>query len=113
MWTCGNVGSALGANSNALKSIGSLGSLLTGTTTPAAPAAGLSVPVRIEGPLANPSIKPEIKAMFANPEQAGAIDQQLTDVVIRQCTGDAVIAPQLRGLMRGRVIDNQTHAERG
>ncbi|HEY1451034.1 MAG TPA: DUF3352 domain-containing protein [Solirubrobacteraceae bacterium] len=43
----GNVGSALGANANALQGIGSLGSLLTGTSS--APAAGLSVPGLLEG----------------------------------------------------------------
>ena len=32
--------------------------------------AGLSIPVRIEGPFAHPTFKPEIKGMFASPEQA-------------------------------------------
>jgi len=49
--------------------------------------AGLSVPVRIEGPLANPSIKPEIKTMFANPEQAGKTVNQIGEALQKKFKG--------------------------
>jgi AsmA protein len=52
--------------------------------------AGLSVPVRIEGPLANPSIRPEVKAMFANPEQAGKTVNQIGEALQKKFKGKPV-----------------------
>ena len=43
--------------------------------------AGLSVPVRIEGPLDSPKIKPELKGMFSSPEQANKTVKQIGDVI--------------------------------
>ena len=52
--------------------------------------AGLSIPVRIEGPLQNPSIRPEVKGMFANPEQAGETVRQLGDAIQKKFKGKPV-----------------------
>ncbi len=52
--------------------------------------AGLSVPVRIEGPLAKPSIRPEVKAMFANPEQAGKTVNQIGEALQKKFKGKPV-----------------------
>ena len=46
--------------------------------------AGLSVPIRIEGPLEAPKIKPEIKGMFASPEQA---NKQIGEVIKKKFKG--------------------------
>jgi AsmA protein len=62
--------------------------------------AGLSVPVRIEGPLANPSIKPGIKAMFANPEQAGKTVNQIGEALQKKFKGKPV------GEAIGRLLGN-------
>ncbi len=52
--------------------------------------AGLSIPVRIEGPLASPSIKPELKGMFASPEQANKTAKQLGEVIRKKFKGKPV-----------------------
>ena len=52
--------------------------------------AGLSVPVRIEGPLDHPTIKPEIKGMFANPEQASKTVKQIGDALQKKFKGKPV-----------------------
>jgi AsmA protein len=52
--------------------------------------AGLNVPVRIEGPLAKPSIRPEVKAMFANPEQAGKTVNQIGEALQKKFKGKPV-----------------------
>jgi AsmA protein len=52
--------------------------------------AGLSVPVRVEGPFAHPTFKPEIKGMFANPEQASKTVKQLGDVIQKKFKGKPV-----------------------
>ena len=52
--------------------------------------AGLSVPVRIEGPLDRPTIKPEIKSMFANPEKAGKTINQIGDALQKKFKGKPV-----------------------
>jgi AsmA protein len=52
--------------------------------------AGLSVPVRIEGPLGKPSIRPEVKAMFANPEQAGKTVNQIGEALQKKFKGKPV-----------------------
>jgi AsmA protein len=52
--------------------------------------AGLSVPVRIEGPLDRPTIRPEIKGMFANPEKAGKTINQIGDALQKKFKGKPV-----------------------
>jgi AsmA protein len=52
--------------------------------------AGLSVPVRIEGPLDGPKIRPEIKGMFANPEQASKTVKQIGDAIQKKFKGKPV-----------------------
>ena len=52
--------------------------------------AGLSVPVRIEGPLDRPTIRPEIKSMFANPEKAGKTINQIGDALQKKFKGKPV-----------------------
>ena len=52
--------------------------------------AGLSVPVRIEGPLDRPTIRPEIKGMFANPEKAGKTVKQIGDALQKKFKGKPV-----------------------
>lgn len=62
--------------------------------------AGLSIPVRIEGSLQNPSIRPEIKGMFASPEQAGETVRQLGDAIQKKLKGKPV------GEALGRFLGN-------
>jgi AsmA protein len=52
--------------------------------------AGLTIPVRIEGPLAHPSIKPEIKGLFSNPEQANKTVKQLGTILQKKLKGKPV-----------------------
>ena len=52
--------------------------------------AGLTIPVRIEGPLAHPSIKPEIKGLFSNPEQANKTVKQLGTILQKKFKGKPV-----------------------
>jgi AsmA protein len=52
--------------------------------------AGLSVPVRIEGPLDRPAIRPEIKSMFANPEKAGKTINQIGEALQKKFKGKPV-----------------------
>jgi AsmA protein len=49
--------------------------------------AGLTIPVRIEGPLAHPSIKPEIKGLFSSPEQANKTVKQLGSILQKKFKG--------------------------
>lgn len=69
--------------------------------------AGLSVPVRIEGSLQNPSITPELKGMFANPEQAGETVRQLGDAIQKKLKGKPV------GEALGRFLGNVEIKRRG
>jgi AsmA protein len=62
--------------------------------------AGLSIPVRIEGPLQNPSIRPEVKGLFASPEQAGETVRQLGDAIQKKFKGKPV------GEALGRFLGN-------
>jgi AsmA protein len=62
--------------------------------------AGLSVPVRIEGPLQNPSIRPEVKGLFASPERAGETVRQLGDAIQKKFKGKPV------GEALGRFLGN-------
>ena len=52
--------------------------------------AGLTIPVRIEGPLAHPDLKPEIKGLFASPEQATKTVKQIGDVLQKKFKGKPV-----------------------
>lgn len=52
--------------------------------------AGLSLPVRIEGPLDRPTIKPEIKSMLANPEKAGKAINQIGEALQKKFKGKPV-----------------------
>jgi AsmA protein len=52
--------------------------------------AGISVPVRIEGPLDRPTIGPELKGMFANPEKAGKTINQIGEALQKKFKGKPV-----------------------
>jgi AsmA protein len=52
--------------------------------------AGLSVPIRIEGPLDRPTIRPELKGMFANPDKAGKTVRQLGEALQKKFKGKPV-----------------------
>jgi AsmA protein len=52
--------------------------------------AGLTVPVRIEGPFGNPTFKPEIKGMFASPEQASKTVNEIGEVIKKKFKGKPV-----------------------
>jgi AsmA protein len=69
--------------------------------------AGLSVPVRIEGPLDAPRIKPEIKNMFANPEKAAKTVNQIGNALQKKFKGKPV------GEALGRFLGNVQIAPRG
>ena len=68
--------------------------------------AGLSVPVRIEGPLDRPTIRPEIKGMFANPEKAGKTINQIGEALQKKFKGKPV------GEAIGRFLGNVQIAPR-
>ncbi|MGH6802731.1 MAG: AsmA family protein [Methyloceanibacter sp.] len=69
--------------------------------------AGLSVPVRIEGPLDRPTIKPEIKGVFANPEKAGKTVNQIGKALEKKFKGKPV------GEAIGRFLGNVQIGPRG
>ncbi len=69
--------------------------------------AGISVPVRIEGPLDHPTIKPEIKGMFANPEQASKTVKQIGNALQKRFKGKPV------GEAIGRLLGNVQIRPRG
>jgi AsmA protein len=62
--------------------------------------AGLTVPIRIEGPLDSPKIKPELKGMFASPEQANKTVKQIGEVIKKKFKGKPV------GEAIGRLLGN-------
>jgi AsmA protein len=62
--------------------------------------AGLSVPVRIEGPLDSARIRPELKGMFANPEQANKTVKQIGEAIQKKFKGKPV------GEAIGRLLGN-------
>ena len=68
--------------------------------------AGISVPVRIEGPLERPTIRPEIKGMFANPEKAGKTINQIGEALQKKFKGKPV------GEAIGRFLGNVQIAPR-
>jgi len=62
--------------------------------------AGLSVPIRIEGPLDRPTIRPELKGMFANPDKAGKTVRQIGEALQKKFKGKPV------GEALGRFLGN-------
>jgi AsmA protein len=62
--------------------------------------AGLSVPVRIEGPLDKPTISPEFKGLFANPEKAGKTVNKIGKALEKKFKGKPV------GEALGRLLGN-------
>ena len=62
--------------------------------------AGLSLPVRIEGPLDRPAIRPEIKAMFADPDKAGKTVNKIGKALEKKFKGKPV------GEAIGRLLGN-------
>jgi AsmA protein len=52
--------------------------------------AGLSIPVRVEGPFDQPKIKPELKGLFSSPEQTGRTVNQIGDVLQKKLKGKPV-----------------------
>ena len=62
--------------------------------------AGLSLPVRIEGPLDRPVIRPEIKAMFADPDKAGKTVNKIGKALEKKFKGKPV------GEAIGRLLGN-------
>jgi AsmA protein len=76
--------------------------------------AGLSVPVRIEGPFDHPTFKPELKEMFANPEQASKTINQIGDVLQKKFKGKPVgeaIGKILGGVRIGKDRGNGADAQ--
>jgi AsmA protein len=62
--------------------------------------AGLSVPVRIEGPFANPKFKPEMKGLFSSPEQTSKTVNQSGEMLQKNLKGKPV------GEAIGRMLGN-------
>ncbi len=52
--------------------------------------AGLSVPVRIEGPLDRPTIRPEVKELFTDPDKAGKAVNQIGKAIEKKFKGKPV-----------------------
>jgi len=62
--------------------------------------AGLSVPVRIEGPFAKPIFRPEIKGLFSSPEQTSKTVNQIGELLQKNLKGKPV------GEAIGRMLGN-------
>jgi AsmA protein len=69
--------------------------------------AGLSVPVRIQGPLDRPTITPEVKQLFADPEKAGKTVNQIGKALQKQFKGKPV------GEAIGRILGDIKIEQRG
>jgi AsmA protein len=69
--------------------------------------AGLSVPVRIEGPLDRPTITPEVKQLFADPEKAGKTVNQIGKAIQKKFKGKPV------GEAIGRILGDIKIEQRG
>jgi uncharacterized protein involved in outer membrane biogenesis len=69
--------------------------------------AGLSVPVRIEGPLDRPTITPEVKQLFADPEKAGKTVNQIGKAIQKKFKGKPV------GEAIGRILGDIRIEQRG
>ena len=71
--------------------------------------AGLTIPVRIEGPFDHPVFKPEIKGMFSSPEQASKTVNEIGDAIQKKFKGKPVgeaIGRILGGVRIGTKRDN-------
>jgi AsmA protein len=76
--------------------------------------AGLSVPVRIEGPLDRPNMRPELKAMFANPEKTGKAVNKIGKALEKKFKGKPVgeaIGRFLGNVQIGPGDDGEAEAE--
>lgn len=73
--------------------------------------AGLTIPVRIEGPFAHPTFKPEIKGMFATPEQASKTVKQIGDVLQKKFKGKP--AGEAIGRLLGSIRIGKDRGEAG
>lgn len=62
--------------------------------------AGLTIPVRIEGPFAQPTFRPEIKGVFSSPEQTSKTVNQIGDMLQKKFKGKPV------GEALGRLLGN-------
>ena len=62
--------------------------------------AGLSVPVRIEGPLDSPRIRPEIGAMFADTNSTGTVANKI-GAALRKKFGGKPVSELIGGLLGG------------
>jgi AsmA protein len=62
--------------------------------------AGLSLPVRIEGPLDRPAMRPELKAMFASPDKTGKTINKIGKALEKKFKGKPV------GEAIGRILGN-------
>ena len=69
--------------------------------------AGLTIPVRIAGPLEQPTIKPEIGGLFADPEKASKTVNQIGEVIRKKFKGKPV------GEALGRFLGNVQIGPRG
>jgi AsmA protein len=69
--------------------------------------AGLSMPVRIEGPLDRPTITPEVKQLFADPEKAGKTVNQIGKAIEKKFKGKPV------GEAIGRILGDIKIEKRG
>jgi AsmA protein len=69
--------------------------------------AGLSVPVRIEGPLDRPTISPEVKQLFADPDKAGKTVNQIGKALQKKFKGKPV------GEAIGRILGDIKIEQRG
>ena len=65
------------------------------------------MPIRIEGPLDRPTIKPELKGMFANPEKADKTVNQIGEALQKKFKGKPV------GEAIGRFLGNVQIGPRG
>jgi AsmA protein len=52
--------------------------------------AGLAIPVRVEGPFAHPTFKPEVKGLFGSPEQTSKTVRQIGEVLKKKFKGKPV-----------------------
>lgn len=73
--------------------------------------AGLTIPVRIEGPFAHPTFKPEIKGMFATPEQASKTVKQIGDAIQKKFKGKP--AGEAIGRLLGSIRIGKDRGEAG
>jgi AsmA protein len=69
--------------------------------------AGLSMPVRIEGPLDRPTITPEVKQLFADPEKASKTVNQIGKAIEKKFKGKPV------GEAIGRILGDIKIEKRG